>query len=118
MACVAGKQLQQDVGNAECGKQRVKEGIKASAGNALPQESVPVLTGMERKALILYNFVRYSREITVPNSHWQRVLVFSQINIGFESRFNSLVEFSSQISQPLCYFKFSYYFSVLRKINE
>lgn len=93
----------------------MKEGIKASAGNTLPQESVPVLTGMERKALILYSFVRYSREITVPNSHCQRVLVFSQINIGFESRFNSLVEFSSQ---PLCYFKFSYYFSVLRKINE
>lgn len=65
-----------------------------------------------------YNFVRYSWEITVPNSHCQRVLVFSQINIAFEFRFDSLVEFSSQISQPLCYFKFSYYFSVLMKINE
>lgn len=36
MVCVAGKQLQQDAGNAESGKQRVKEGIKASSGNALP----------------------------------------------------------------------------------
>lgn len=49
------------------------------------------------------NFVRYLWEITVPNSHWQRVLVFSQINIGFEFRFNCLVECSIKVSQSLLF---------------
>lgn len=57
-------------------------------------------------------------EISFPNSHCKQILVFSQINIGFEFRINSLVEFSSLINQPLCYFKSSYYFSVVMKINE
>lgn len=57
-------------------------------------------------------------EISSPSSHCKWVLVFSQINIGFEFRINSLVEFSSLISQLLCYFKSSYYFSVVMKINE
>lgn len=72
---------------------------------------------MEREALIQFCSVavrNHCPKQPLPKG----VLVFIQLSTGFEFKFSSLVEFSSQFSQPLCYFKFSYYFSVLMKINE